>query len=404
MKSIKFNIENEQGDKLAASLDMPVDGKPKAYALFAHCFTCSKNFLAVGNISRALTLHKIAVLRFDFTGLGESEGDFSDTNFSSNVRDLITVADFLAKKYEAPRLLIGHSLGGAAVLLAASQVPGLKAVVTIAAPADPEHVKKNIFSGIDQIEQKGKAEIVIGGRPFTIKKQFLDDLEDRNMKKVIHALDTALLIMHSPQDAIVEIENAAKIYDAARHPKSFITLDGADHLLSDKKDSLYAGHMIASWAEKYLDLPEKQTLLSDKEVVVRTGEESYTTEIKAGKHLFLADEPESAGGNDLGPSPYHLLSSALGACTGITLRMYANRKKWPLKEIKVHLEHDKIHAEDCAHCEDKTKKIDQIVRVIELEGELDEKQRQRLLEIANKCPVHKTLHSDIHVKSSLKSN
>ncbi len=402
IKTIKVNFKNTEGYKLSARFELPVDGKPIAYAVFAHCFTCGKNISAAGNISNALTKNKIAVLRFDFTGLGESEGEFADTNFSSNVSDLFAASDYLTKNYAAPEILIGHSLGGAAVLLAADRIPSLKSIVTIGAPFDPNHVRALIKDDIDTIEEKGKAVVSIGGRPFEIKKQFIDDLRQNEPAGKIARMKTALLILHSPQDNIVSIDNAAKIYKAAHHPKSFITLDGADHLLSKKEDSFYAGEIISTWVKRYIDTPKEKKLTSEKKVVVRLGEPGYTTEIKAGEHIFLADEPESVGGNDLGPSPYDLLTSALGACTAMTLRMYADRKKIDLKEIKVHLQHSKLYSEDCGNCENPAAKIDHIDRIIELEGNFNEEIKNRLLEIADKCPVHKTLLSDIKISTTLR--
>lgn len=406
MEFQKITFENASGQKLGARLDVPVDGQPVAYALFAHCFTCTKNLKAVGNISRALTRAGIAVLRFDFTGLGESEGDFADTNFSSNVADLVEAAQFLKANYQAPKILIGHSLGGAAVLQAAAQIPSSVAVATLAAPGEPSHVARLLGSKKEAIEAQGQAEVTLAGRTFTIKKQFLDDLEESHMQKTIQNLRRALIIFHSPVDNIVGIENASQIFQAAKHPKSFVSLDRADHLLSNEQDSMYVGAVIAAWARKYIDTPEPEAQPDeppDHRVVVRTGQTQYRTEIKAGSHSLVADEPKSAGGTNLGPNPYDYLAAALGACTSITLRMYANRKEWPLEAIVVHLTHQKIHAADCEDCESEKGKIDRIEREIELVGPLDDDQRQRLLQIADKCPVHKTLHSEIVVKSRLKS-
>ena len=404
MKQGKIDFVNEEGKTLSARLDLPLFTHPIAYAVFAHCFTCNKNLTAVRNISRALTQEGIAVLRFDFTGLGESEGDFTDTDFSSNVSDLVSAARFLEENYSSPQILIGHSLGGAAVIFAASKISSVKAVATIGAPCDPEHVTNLIKNSVEEIESLGKAEVELAGRKFTIKKKFLDDLRDKELTKVVAGLKAAFLIMHSPQDETVGIENAAEIYLAAKHPKSFVTLDGADHLLSDRQDSLYAGSMIAAWAMRYIEIPsEAGSLSTDKQVVGRIGEEHYTTEILAEGHSLIADEPESAGGNDFGPSPYALLSSSLAACTAMTLRMYADRKKWDLKEVKVHIQHGKDYARDCEDCEEKPGgKIDIFEREIELEGNLDNEQRARLIEIADKCPVHKTLHSEVNIKTFLK--
>jgi putative redox protein len=241
-KNLEF--KNKDGQTLSARLDFPVDGKPVAYALFAHCFTCSKNIKAIAHISRALTREGLAVLRFDFTGLGESEGDFADTNFSSNVDDLIVAADYLKSNYQAPEILIGHSFGGAAVLQAAGRIPSSKAVVSIAAPSDPQHVTRALGGAAVSIQNQGQADVTLAGRTFTLKKQFLDDLDFVNMADTLKNLDRALLVLHSPIDETVGIENAAQIFQAARHPKSFISLDTADHLLTNSGDSLYAGSVI----------------------------------------------------------------------------------------------------------------------------------------------------------------
>ncbi len=406
MQFQKLYFKNPDGKRLAARLDLPLDEKPTAFAVFAHCFTCTKNFNAVVNINRALALHGIAVLRFDFTGLGESEGDFSETNFSTNVADLIAAARFLEDAYEPPRLLIGHSLGGAAAIQAAQGIPSAEAVATIAAPAD----LKGLLSSIDgppleELEKDGETKINISGRDFKIKTQFLNDLKQDNMAEAIGALRRPLLIFHSPADRIVSIDQAAKIFTAARHPKSFISLDKADHLLSNREDSLYVGSVLAAWASKYLMISERKNIqpeLSDKRIIARTGMTGFRTEIIASGHSLVADEPISAGGANSGPTPYDLLVSALGACTGMTLRMYADRKKLPLDSIIVRLKHDKIHAEDCQDCEDPRSKIDFIEREIELNGDLDQPTRQKILEIANRCPVHKTLESRSRISSKLK--
>mgnify|MGYP002628000346 CR=1 FL=1 len=402
----KITFPGAGGDQLAARLDLPVDGKPIAYALFAHCFTCGKNLRAVGTISRALTGQRIGVLRFDFTGLGESEGDFADTNFSSNVADLVAAARFMEKEYAAPAILIGHSLGGAAVLQAAGELPSVKAVVTINAPADPVHVAHLLAEARPEIEANGEAQVTIAGRSFTVKQQFLDDLDGAKMEKSIRNLRRPLLVCHAPLDNTVGVDNAAKIFTAARHPKSYLSLDQADHLLSNEEDSLYVGTVAAAWARKYvgglLADPEKPALSADVQVVVRTDREHYRTAILANGHPLVADEPLSSGGTDTGPTPYDLLLAGLGACTSITLRMYADRKGWPVEAIIVHLDHSKIHAEDCEECESPSGKIDRIEREIELIGDLDDEQRARLLEIADKCPVHRTLHSEISVVTRLR--
>ncbi len=403
MQSRRVHFDGVEGDRLTGRLDLPADGKPLAWALFAHCFTCSKDLKAVGNISQALNQAGIGVLRFDFTGLGESEGDFADTNFSSNVGDLVAAARFMDAEYEAPRILVGHSLGGAAVLQAAGSVPACRAVATIGAPCEPSHVKRHLTHAEAEIEERGEAEVKIGGRPFTVRKQFLDDLDGHAMDRTIRELGRALLIFHSPADEVVGIENAAHIYQAARHPKSFVSLDDADHLLLKAEDARYVGTVLAVWARKYVDLPEpepRDQLARGDRVVARTGD-SFRTEIMAKRHGLVADEPASVGGTDTGPTPYDLLTAALGACTGMTLRMYADRKGWPLDEVTVRLRHDKVHAEDDERCEDTAAKIDRLQREIALDGPLDDDQRARLLEIADRCPVHRTLDSGVRIETAL---
>ena len=399
MNRQKVTFQNDQGAKLAAYLDFPVDQRPLAYALFAHCFTCNKNLKAVNNISRALTQKGFAVLRFDFTGLGESEGDFSDTNFSTNVSDLVQASDYLRQHYEAPSLLMGHSLGGAAVLLAAHEMPELKAVATVAAPSNPDHVTKHFQHQIPEIKESGEATVNLGGRDFTIRKQFVDNLERSNLQSYIHNLRRPLLILHSPSDQTVGIDNAGEIFQHAQHPKSFIALDNSDHLLMKKADSVYVGEVVASWSERYLPLQDAQAhdLRTEKQAVARTEQGSLTTDVKTGNHHLLVDEPASAGGNDLGPNPYDYLATALASCTSLTLHMYAGHKQWPLDEVRVHVQHQKTYADDCDNTEQKGSKIDLLEREIELYGALDDKQRERLIEIANKCPVHRTLNSDIKI-------
>jgi len=399
--SEKLRFENADGNALAARLDRPEGESPCAFALFAHCFTCSKDLRAAEAISRALTRHGIAVLRFDFTGLGESEGDFADTNFSSNVDDLIAAADHLVEHHEAPRILVGHSLGGAAVLQAAQRLDSVQAVSTVGAPYDPEHVTRHLQDAVADIKEKGEARVRLAGRTFTIQKQFLDDLAATKMEETIRTLDRALLIFHSPVDQTVGVNNAAKIFQAAKHPKSFVSLDDANHLLTDRSDAEYLGVVLGAWAEKYVDRPASTAETPDQDVVTRTGE-SYHTEIQAGRHSLVGDEPEDVGGDDEGPTPYGLLLSALGSCTGMTLRMYADRKEWPLDETIVRLSHEKIHADDCENCETDQGQVDRIEREIEVRGALSDEQRERLLEIANKCPVHRTLHNEVNVRSSLR--
>ncbi|MCS3696786.1 bifunctional alpha/beta hydrolase/OsmC family protein [Salinibacter ruber] len=398
----KIRFENADGNALAARLDRPDGESPCAFALFAHCFTCSKDLRAAGAISRALTRHGIAVLRFDFTGLGESEGEFADTNFSSNVEDLIAAADYLSEHHEAPRILVGHSLGGAAVLQAAQRLDSVQAVSTIGAPYDPEHVTQHLQDAVEDIEEKGEARVQLAGRTFTIRKQFLDDLAATKMETTIRTLGLALLIFHSPVDQTVGANNAAKIFQAAKHPKSFVSLDDADHLLTDRSDAEYLGVVLGAWAEKYVDRSVSEPDTPDEDVVTRT-EGTYRTAIQAGRHALVGDEPESVGGDDDGPTPYGFLLSALGSCTGMTLRMYADRKEWPLDETIVRLSHEKVHAEDCENCDTEQGQVDRITREIEIRGRLSDDQRERLFEIANKCPVHRTLLGDVDVRSSLRS-
>lgn len=405
MKSLNVTFLNSRNEKLSAKLDLPEDERPIAYALFAHCFTCTKNLKAAVNIAAALNREKIAVLRFDFTGLGQSEGDFADTNFTTNVADLIAAAQFLQREHQAPQIIIGHSLGGAAILQAAKGISSLKAAVTIAAPHDPAHIAQLFAMTREQIEKHGSAEVNLAGRRFTVKKQFLEDLEMQQLDTHIKQLKTALLVMHSPRDTTVGIDNAAKIYQAAKHPKSFISLDEADHLLLNKKDSLYVGMMIAAWSRRYIDIPVADTsavIATDNRVTSSTDNQGFFTELFANGHAMTADEPTEYGGTGRGPSPYEYLLAALGACTSMTLQMYARRKKLPLERAVVRLTHQKVHANDCDHCETTDGKIDRMEREVELIGNLDDEQRQRLLEIAERCPVHKTLHSEVDIISRLK--
>ena len=404
MNTQKIEFKNPEGQTLAGRLELPIDRHPHNFVLFAHCFTCTKNSSAVRNISKALTSNGFGVLRFDFTGLGESEGDFADTNFSGNVEDLIAASDFLKETYEAPTLLIGHSLGGAAVIFAASEIDSVKAVATVGAPSNPVHVKHLFKSGIDEINKTGMAVVNLSGRDFTIKKQFLDDLEEKSLPKTAKELRKPLLVMHSPQDDIVGINNAEEIYVAAHHPKSFVSLDGADHLLFNKQDSIYVGEVVSGWAKRYLNSTEKVNadLKSNHQVVASLGTgDGFTTQMRMGNHYMLADEPESFGGNDFGPSPYEYVSAGLSACTVMTIQMYAKRKGWPVENVEVHTSYSKRHAEDCENCEETSAKIDTFDREIKLTGNLDEKQKARIMQIADKCPVHKTLHSETQIITNL---
>ena len=403
MFSKKVQFKNNKGLILDGNIDFPIDQKPLSYALFAHFFTGNKNFTAVRNISKALTKNRIAVMRFDFTGLGNSEGDFADSNFSTNVNDLIAAAEYLQENHKAPKIVIGHSLGGAAGVFAANEIESIEAIVTIGAPSHPSHVE-NLFQGhLEDIHLDGEATFEISGRQFTIKKQFLEDLGSKDLTELLKKSRKPILVLHSPQDKIVEIQNAKEIYNAAHHPKSFISLDGANHLLTNKDDSFYVGAVVSSWARRYVTFEKEKELETDKQTVVRIGRTNYSTEIVSRSHVMIADEPKKYGGLDAGATPYELLLGSLGACTAITLRMYADRKKWDLDEVLVHLEHFKQHAEDCNSCsDDRTAKIDKFVRTIELVGDLTFNERKRLLEIANKCPVHRTLENKIEIETTLR--
>jgi uncharacterized OsmC-like protein/alpha/beta superfamily hydrolase len=401
MATEKFQFEGEGGHQLAAALDLP-EGEPVAYALFAHCFTCGKDVLAARRIAVALAAKGIATLRFDFTGLGSSEGDFANSTFSSNVADLVRAADHLRKTKKAPTILIGHSLGGAAILAAAGQVPEAKAVVTIAAPSDPAHVTGLLKDHVETIRAQGRAQVSLAGRPFTIKREFLDDVAENPLMEKITHLRKALLVMHSPTDDTVGIDNATRIFVTAKHPKSFVSLFGADHLLSDRRDSSYVADMIAAWATRYIDLAaangDAEAADKPRQVVVReTRAGKLQNTVSIGPHHLLADEPRSVGGDDTGPGPYDFVLAGLGACTSMTMRLYADRKSFPLERATVTLNHSKIHAEDCEECEKRKGMLDQIEVAIGLEGPLDADQRKRILEIADKCPVHRTLTSEIRI-------
>ena len=400
MPSERFDFFNAIGERLAALLDSPLE-RPRAYALFAHCFTCGKDIHAAKRIAEGLTALGIAVLRFDFTGLGSSEGEFANTTFSSNVADLIAAAAELRKKRQAPAILIGHSLGGAAVLAAAGEVPEARAVVTIGAPCDPAHVI-GLVQNRGMIAATGDIDVALSGRSFRVSRAFLEDVAEQKLEARIAGLRKALLVFHSPSDDIVGIENASRIFTAAKHPKSFVSLAGADHLLSRRSDAAYVANVIHAWAERYLDMPEVALDLPERAgmVVVReTRAGRLQQEIKVGRHRLLADEPVAAGGLDSGPGPYDLVIAGLGACTSMTLRLYAERKALPLDRVTVRLTHSRIHAADCENCETKEGMLDRIDRVITLSGNLDEDQRKRLLEIADKCPVHRTLTSEIDIRT-----
>jgi uncharacterized OsmC-like protein/pimeloyl-ACP methyl ester carboxylesterase len=401
MPTERFQFTGEGGHQLAASLDLP-DGEPLAYALFAHCFTCGKDGLAARRIAATLAAKRVAVLRFDFTGLGSSEGDFANSTFSSNIADLVRAADHLRAVHKGPEILIGHSLGGAAVLAAAGQIPDAKAVVTIGAPSDPAHVTGLFKERIADIRKHGKVEVSLAGRSFQISREFLDDIAEQGLMARATNLHKALLIMHAPADETVGIDNASRIFMAAKHPKSFVSLAGADHLLSQRRDAAYVADVIAAWSARYLDpiVADKSEELGEapRNVLVReTRSSKFQQAISIGPHRLTADEPVAAGGEDTGPGPYDFVLAGLGACTAMTMRLYADRKALPLERVSVTLKHSKVYAQDCAECETRTGKLDQIDRVIAIEGNLDAEQRNKLMEIADKCPVHRTLTSEIHI-------
>jgi putative redox protein len=392
------------GYELAARLDLPRD-EPRGYALFAHCFTCSKNVLAVSRVSRALADLGIAVLRFDFTGLGNSGGDFENTDFSSNVGDLVAAADWLRTNRRAPTLLIGHSFGGAAVLVAGHQIPEAVAIATIGAPSEPSHVRGLLGAKAHEIERVGSAQVTIEGRSFRLRREFLEDIARQSLLDRLPSLGKALLVMHAPADAIVAPEHAQRIFDAAPEPKSYVSLDGADHLLTRREDATYAAGVLSAWVSRYLPPPAQADRTAEPEPGVVRVEGAhrgkFRQDIRIGKHRLVADEPVSAGGTDTGPSPYGYLLAALGSCTSMTVRLYADLKRMPLEHVAVELSHSRVHAADCAECEKKEGKIDRIERVLTLEGDFDEAARAKLLEIANKCPVHRTLESDILVETRI---
>lgn len=401
MRTERLEFANAKGEKLAALIDLPL-GIPNAFALFAHCFTCGKDNLAAKRISERLAICGIGVLRFDFTGLGTSEGEFADTHFSSNVDDLVAAADHLRKTYGTPAILIGHSLGGAAMLAAAHRIADARAIVTIAAPCDPAHVTGLFKEHVDKIRELGEVEVSLAGRPFRIKREFLDDIAEQRIRDCLANLRKALLVFHSPTDDIVGIENASHIFTAAKHPKSFVSLAGADHLLSKRDDAVYVANVITAWAERYIERPAErgdQQIEVGTVLVRETGNGKFQQEVLSGPHRFLADEPVKVGGLDSGPGPYDLLLAGLGACTSMTLRLYAEHKKLPLERVSVRLMHNRIHAEDCLNCETKEGMVDRVDRNITMEGPLDAEQRKRLLEIADKCPVHRTLESEINIRT-----
>ncbi|MDE2148988.1 MAG: OsmC family protein [Gammaproteobacteria bacterium] len=400
MASQRLEFEGHDGSLLAARMDWPA-AAPRACALFAHCFTCGKDIFAASRISAGLAALGIAVLRFDFTGLGMSQGEFANTNFSSNVADLIRAADFLRGKFQAPALLVGHSLGGAAVLAAAGEIPEVRAVATIGAPSEPAHITGAFGDQVDEIRARGELKVQLAGRPFRIQRQFLEDIERTRLRGRVERLGRALLVMHSPRDETVGIDHARRLFEAAKHPKSFVSLDDADHLLRRREDAEYAAQVLAAWASRYLPRDAAEAPASGSVEVTETRIGQYTQTVRVGRHALTADEPRSAGGDDAGPSPYDFLLAGLGACTSMTLRMYAQRKQLPLQRVSVRLRHARVHAADCEDCEHSQGQITEITREVVIEGALDDAQRARLLEIADKCPVHRTLTGEIKIRTRL---
>lgn len=404
MQSTKLNIQNAKGLQLQAYLELPPNQKPNNFAIFAHCFTCSSSLKPVINISRALTAHGFGVVRFDFTGLGQSEGEFADSHFSANVEDLLAVNEYLKEHYEAPSLLVGHSLGGAAVIVAASQLDNVKAVATIGAPATTEHVKKHFSHQFDEIAQKGDVKVNIGGRPFKINQEFVDDFDKTDLPAITKKLRKPLLIMHAPFDKVVGIDNAQQLFVNAFHPKSFISLNDADHLLLNEKDSNYVGNLIGAWVQGYFDTGNQTILGTEGEQLVghlNLLEDNFTTTIQTENHNFIADEPKSIGGDDYGPSPYDFLSAGLAACTAMTLKLYAQRKKWDLHEVFVYITYSKKHGEDLVQSLDKPARFDHLLKKLKFVGNLDDAQQERLKEIASRCPVHRTLLSEIVIETEI---
>jgi putative redox protein len=399
----RIHFNNRHDHKIAGILHLPDTGEIRAYALFAHCFTCTKNINSATNIAGALAKQGIATLNFDFTGLGASKGDFADSTFSTDIEDLIDAAQFLQHNYRAPQLLVGHSLGGTAVLAASKSIPSANAIVSIASPANPSHILHLLENHLDELKEKGEATLDLAGRPFTFNQGFVDDANAHSID--FRSLGKALMVLHSPQDTTVSIDEASKIFGQAMHPKSFVSLDRMDHLLVKSEDARYVGNILAAWAERYLDVEELEVLDVGDDGVYVNGKtaESFLCHVGASGHDLLADEPISIGGTNLGPTPYDYLAGGLGACTAMTLNMYARLKKLDVTDVGVLVEHDRIHAEDCVDCEKQNGKIDVFTRTISISGNIDEQVRQRMLQIADRCPVHKTLENEIKIETKLTS-
>lgn len=396
MHSERVSFRNANGIELAGALDTP-PSTPRGYALFAHCFSCSSQSHAAKRISQALTLHGIATLRFDFTGLGASDGEFADSHFAANLDDLTAAAQYLTDSRQAPAILIGHSLGGAAMIAAAERIPSARAVVTIGAPFDPAHALHLFGDRLEEIERTGEATVTLGGRAFVVRRDFLAASTATDQAGRLGTLKTAVLVMHSPIDEIVGVDHARKIFDAARHPKSFVSLDGMDHLLTDKRDAEYVANLVAAWAERYLDPPRADAIDVEGTVQVRSTDGKFLQDIVAGEHRFVADEPTKIGGWDAGPTPYDLLLASLGSCTAMTIKLFAEREGIPLEKVAIGLRHDRIHGQDC---EAQQGKMERITRRVNLTGPLSDDQRALLLKIADRCPVHRTLEGHLEIVAS----
>lgn len=402
MTSQSVTFTGARGQRLAGRLDLPADGPPRACAIVAHCFTCSKDVTAAAYVSRALAERRIAVLRFDFAGFGESEGDLAEASFAADVDDVVAASAFLERELAAPALLVGHSLGGVAVLAAASRIPGVRAVATIGAPADLTHIR-NLLATDGPGGDDGGAGVMIAGRRVNVTGAFLGDMDGAAVRDRLRDLGAALVIFHAPDDKVVSIRNATRLYTAARHPKSFVSLPGAGHMLEERADAEYVASVLAAWTERYLPAEERDPAEPQRptRVTAITGATGFRTEIGVRAHTLLADEPVAVGGTDAGPTPYDLLAAALGACTTMTLQMYARRKGWPLTEAIARLRHSRVYSQDQGDCPDRPARMDQLDRELELVGELTEEQRARLLEIADRCPVHLTLHAGVSIRTAL---
>ncbi len=404
MPTQNLTIRTPAGHELTGSLELPT-GLVRGAALFAHCFTCTKNSKAAVTVTRALAREGIATMRFDFTGLGGSGGDFGRSGFATDVADLAAAGQDLIERFSGPILLIGHSLGGAAVLAAADELgrDNVAAIATIGAPSDVPHVLHNIDGDLEQIREEGQGTVKIGGREFTLGREFIEKVENTDLLAEVERLRKPLMFLHAPTDEIVGIEHAGALFQAAKHPKSFVSLEGADHLLLREEDAHFVASVIAGWGHRYLPLRDDWPM-PEEGIVACTGHGKFGTEVHTTSHRFIADEPKSYGGDDTGPTPYDLLNAALGTCTAMTMKMYADRKEWPLEKVDVAVTHERKHAEKCDHVEamEEGRQIQALNRRIAIRGDkLNEEQRAKLLEIADKCPVHRTLEGELHVHTQM---